>query len=238
MIMNGLILAAGEGRRLAADGVRQPKSLVQVNGQAQLPHLIETLRALGCETVTCMVPFQLARKLSSLPSIAGEARITVVGCRTPSSLHTLALGLAAIPAGSVLCTMVDTVMRRADWDSLGNSIHQRLDGGHDLVLAVTPYVDDESPVYVSLGTDGTVVAISDTPLDPVTVTGGVYGLSNVARTAVRGAIGRQTERLRQFLAFAAGSMRVTAVSVPRIIDVDRASDLAAANRWMESPSAS
>jgi CTP:molybdopterin cytidylyltransferase MocA len=236
--MNGLILAAGDGRRLAADGVRQPKSLVQVGGQAQLPHLIATLRTLGCETVTCMVPFQLARKLSTLPSVIGEPRITVVGCRTPSSLHTLALGLAAIPAGSVMCTMVDTVMRRADWNALGSAIQQRLDGGCDLVLAVTPYVDDESPVYVSVSDDGTVRGVSDSPLQPVAVTGGVYGLSPAARAAVRGAIGRQTERLRQFLAFATDSMRVTAVSVPRIIDLDRASDLAAANRWMEDASSS
>jgi NDP-sugar pyrophosphorylase family protein len=237
--MNGLILAAGEGRRLAADGVRQPKSLVQVGGRAQLPHLIGTLRALGCETVTCMVPFQLARRLSALSSVADQPRITVVGCRTPSSLHTLALGLAAIPSGTVLCTMVDTVMRGTDWTTLGNAIQERLDGGTDLVLAVTPYVDDERPVYVAVAEDGTVRGISETPVEPVAVTGGVYGLSNAARAAVRGAIGRQTERLRQFLAFAAaGSLRVTAVSVPRIIDLDRASDLAAANRWIEDPSVS
>src|SRR5262245_64940726 len=127
--MNGLILAAGEGRRLAADGIRQPKSLVEVAGQAQLPHLIATLRRLECATVTCMVPFEWARELNLLPIVASNSRVTVIGCRTPSSLHTMALGLAAVPVGPVFCTMVDTVMREKDWTRLASATQAQLSSG-------------------------------------------------------------------------------------------------------------
>src|SRR2546430_16646603 len=62
-----------------------------------------------------------------------------------------------------------------------------LEEGAELVLAVTPYVDDESPVYVSRRGDGDVRAVSDEPVVPVCVTGGAYGLSAAARLAVAGA---------------------------------------------------
>ena len=231
--MNGLILAAGEGRRLAADGIRQPKSLVEVGGQAQLPHLITTLRRLDCETVTCMVPFEWARELALLPIVASSPRITIIGCRTPSSLHTMALGLAAVAPGPVFCTMVDTVMREPDWTTLATTTRSQLASGVELTLAVTPYVDDERPLYVVRDAEDKVIDVSDTPVEPVAVTGGVYGLSDTARWAVREAIGRQTERLRHFLSYAArGALRVAAIAVPRIIDVDRARDVAAANEWL------
>ena len=53
--MHGLVLAGGEGSRLAADGVAVPKPMVAVAGRAQAVHLVETLLGLGCPTVTCMV---------------------------------------------------------------------------------------------------------------------------------------------------------------------------------------
>src|SRR2546430_15451806 len=61
-----------------------------------------------------------------------------------------------------------------------------LEEGAELVLAVTPYVDDESPVYVSRRGDGDVRAVSDEPVAPVGVTGGANGRCAAARLAAAG----------------------------------------------------
>jgi hypothetical protein len=180
-----------------------------------------------------MVPFEWARELALLPIVGSSSRITIIGCRTPSSLHTMALGLAAVAPGPIFCTMVDTVMREPDWTRLATTTRAQLASGIELSLAVTPYVDDERPLYVVRDGEDKVIDVSDTPVEPVAVTGGVYGLSDSARLAVREAIGRQTERLRHFLSYAArGALKVAAIAVPRIIDVDRARDVAAANEWL------
>src|SRR2546430_14695189 len=74
-----------------------------------------------------------------------------------------------------------------------------LEEGAELVLAVTPYVDDESPVYVSRRGDGDVRAVSDEPVAPVCVTGGGYGLSAAARVAAAGAGARRVPQVRALL---------------------------------------
>jgi len=103
----------------------------------------------------------------------------------------------------------------------------------EVVLAVTPYVDDESPVYVSRPDGGDVRALSDTPLAPPCVTGGVYGLSTAARQAAAEAVARGVHKMRAFLTQrVADGRRVAAVEVARIIDIDRPSDLQHANAWL------
>lgn len=234
--MHGLILAGGEGTRLAAGGVAQPKPLVEVAGRPQIVGLLETFAALGCHSLTCAVraDFPAVRRL--LDGARFGPPLSIVECRTPSSLHTLVEGLRVVPAGPVFCSMVDTAMRAEDWRAVYQATARHLEEGADMVLAVTPYVDDESPVYVSRGRGtegGAVHAVSDEPIHPPCVTGGVYGLSAGARGAAADAVAAGVRKMRGFLkAVLADGGRVAAVEVPRIIDIDRPSDLQTANAWL------
>jgi NDP-sugar pyrophosphorylase family protein len=231
--VHGLILAGGEGSRLAAGGIAVPKPLVQVGGKPQIVALLDTFAALGCPSLTCAVraDFPAVRRL--LDGRRFGPPLTVVECRTPSSLHTLVEGLGAVPPGPVFCSMVDTVMRPEDWGTVYAAAERHLAEGAEVVLAVTPYVDDESPVYVSRLGSGDVRALSDKPLAPPCVTGGVYGLSDAARQAAAEAVARGVHKMRAFLTQrVADGRRVAAVEVPRIIDIDRPSDLQHANAWL------
>ena len=230
--MHGLILAGGEGSRLAAGGIPIPKPLVEVAGKPQIVGLLETFAGLGCRSLTCAVRADVPAVRRLLDGRRFGPPLTIVECRTPSSLHTLVAGLAAVPAGPVFCSMVDTVMRPEDWRAVYQATERYLGEGADMVLAVTPYVDDESPVYVSRqGVE--VRAVSDQATDPPCVTGGVYGLSIGSRRAAAAAVGRGVYRMRGFLkALVADGRRVAAVEVARIIDIDRPSDLQTANAWL------
>lgn len=226
MMMQGLILAGGRGSRLAADGVETPKALVEVGGRPQIVNLIETFADLGCESITCMV-----REGIRVES-TGPALVRV--CRTPSSLHTLVAGLALVPQGPVFCAMVDTVMPAADWRRLYRGIAERLDHGAAAVLAVTPFVDDELPLYVTRDPEGMATAILDTPPAGALplVTGGVYGLSPAARRLASVAVA-SLHRMRAFLRLLVELQTpVATVEVPRIIDLDHKRDLEAAERWL------
>ena len=224
----GLILAGGRGSRLAADGVETPKALVEIAGRPQIAHLVQTFQELGCESITCMVREGIPVDLP-FPAV-------VRTCRTPSSLHTLVAGLAAVPPGPVFCAMVDTVMPLADWRRLFRGVTDSLAGGSLAVLAVTPFVDDELPLYVTRNAAGLVVDISDTPGPaagaPLLVTGGVYGLSPVARRLASVAVA-SLHRMRAFLKLLVElRIPVATVEVPRIIDLDHKRDLEAAESWL------
>ncbi len=219
--MHGLILAGGEGSRLVAGGIGVPKPLVEVAGRPQIVGLLETFAALGCQSLTCAVRADFPAVARALDGRSFGPLLTLVECRTPSSL------------GPVFCSMVDTVMRPADWRTVFGATQRHLERGADMVLAVTPYVDDESPVYVARGVDGEVRAVSDEPVHPPCVTGGVYGLSAGIRHAAADAVAGGGHRMRGFLkVVVADGRRVAAVEVPRIIDIDRPSDLQHANAWL------
>src|SRR2546426_5431787 len=80
--------------------------------------------------------------------------LSVVECRTPSSLHTLVEGLRVVPAGPVFCSMVDTVMRPDDWRGGFPAAQRHPEGGAGMGVAVAPYVGDEAPRVVVRGGGG------------------------------------------------------------------------------------
>lgn len=229
--LHGLVLAGGEGSRLAGGGV--PKPLVRVAGRPQLVHLIETLAGLGCPSVTCLVRDDFGAAVADVERRRWAVPVGFHACHTPSSLHTLAEGFARLPAGAAFVTMVDTVMRPQDWRDLYAAARASLDAGSDAVLAVTPFVDDEAALYVSTDAGGRVRRLSAAPLEPVSVTGGAYAFAAGVRPLATEAVADGVARMRNFLARLVDRGHVvTAVSVPRIIDLDRPSDLEAANAWL------
>lgn len=239
--MHGLILAGGEGARLAADGVPAPKALARVAGRPQLLALAEQLATLGCASVTCVVNEDVAASLARTPSLAVTARrlaarARVVECRTPSSLHTLAVGLACMPPGDVLCSMVDTVMAPADWRLVYEAGARGLASGAVAVLAVTPYDGgDDAPLWAQLTPRDAVSRLGGAPSAPPRVTGGVYAFGAAARARVPAALAAGRHRMRAFLADLVDSgADVRAVEVACIVDVDHKRDLERANAYLAS----
>jgi choline kinase len=229
MTLHGLVLAGGTGSRLAAEGLSDPKPLVSVRGRPQVVRLIETLLAAGCPTVTCMVREGLAGVRETIEGEFGGERVKVVLCRTPSSLHTLVAGLGAVPDGAIFCAMVDTVMRPPDWHRAFRETAAHLEEGADAVLVVTPFIQDETPLYVHRDAQGRAVRVGSQRCEPPLVTGGVYGFSAAARGAAGEALADGVHRMRGFLQrLLEEGARVPTVEVEQVVDLDHVADLKAA----------
>jgi NDP-sugar pyrophosphorylase family protein len=233
--MHGLVLAGGEGSRLAAEGVPTPKPLLPVAGQPLIVTLLRTLERLGCESLTCMVRADFPDVPKVLAGLKFTPPLQCLTCTTPSSAHTLVAGLESVPDGPVFCTMVDTVMRPRDWTAAYAATGDHLAGGADAVLVVTPFVHDESPLYVARDREGLARSLGSAPGGDARVSGGVYGFGPAAREAARDALSDGVQRMRGFLQrLIADGARVATVEVAQIIDLDRRSDWDLANTWMAS----
>ena len=137
-----------------------------------------------------------------------------------------------MPAGPVFCVLVDTVLPEADWVTAHHQAGLALESA-DAVVAVTPYVNDEKPLWVDAADDGVVAAFGRRGAVD-SVTGGLYWLGPRARTAAAVAVNEGTQRLRGFLTgFVASGARVHTVTIPKIIDIDTAADLAEAVALLE-----
>jgi NDP-sugar pyrophosphorylase family protein len=229
--VHALILAGGEGSRLRADGVATPKAFVEIGGRPLMFRLVETLRGLGCASITAAIRQSVLDE--AVARDARDAGLQVLPCDTPSSLHTLARGLEAVPPGPILCTMVDTVMRAADWEQLFLRADRLLQGGADACVAVTGYVDDEKPLWVTRRSDGMVRSFESTPVTPALVTGGVYFLSSSIRELAPRVVSLGVVRMRGFLRWLVEhGYHVATADVERIVDLDRGRDLAQAVTWL------
>lgn len=241
--MHGLILACGEGSRLAADGVQTPKAFVDIAGVPQLLRLVEQFHALGCPSITCMLHESACDWLRTAvddrirrAARRIEALARVVPCRTPSSLHTFVDALTHVQPGWVFAAMVDSVMSPNDWASVFASSSRWLARGADAVLAVTPARDhDDAPLWVALEHAQRVIAIGpDAAPAAEHVTGGVYAFAEAARARAAETLASGGHRMRIFLrGLVASGLDVRAVAIPRIIDIDHRDDLDRANTYMK-----
>jgi NDP-sugar pyrophosphorylase family protein len=231
--MHALILAGGEGSRLRADGVATPKAFVEIGGRPLILRLLETMRRLGCESVTAAIRRSALDQAGPYLGAGDREGLRIVPCVTTSSLHTLARGIEAVPPGPLLCTMVDTVMREDDWQRVFTESNRWLRDGADACVAVTPHVDDERPLWVARRGSGVVTAFRSDPISPAVVTGGVYFLSSGIRNLVPRVLSLGVARMRGFLSWLVEhGYEVATVEVERIVDLDRGRDLAAATTWL------
>ena len=111
------IIAGGEGSRLAAEGVKEPKPLVKVGGESLLDRLVRVFWNNDAEGI--VVAFRksmtdVAVQLSYLQGCAdcdGLAPVICTGVETPSSMHSLAAIIDRLAEGPFCVTTVDTVFR-------------------------------------------------------------------------------------------------------------------------------
>jgi hypothetical protein len=97
------------------------------------------------------------------------------------------------------------------------------------VLAVTPFVSDEKPLWVTLGAGGRVAALGEAGSDLVTA--GVYRVSDRAR---RLATAPEPARLREYLGWLlAREEPMYGEIIETVVDVDRALDVASAEALVD-----
>lgn len=236
--MNFGIIAAGEGSRLVQEGVALPKPLVNLEGLPMIGRLIEMFTSLGAGCVSVIVNEEMVEVQKYLASLAPvlSCRLEVVVKSTPSSMHSFhELGRLLGGRGRFVLTTVDTVFRRDDFARYVDAFASA-PADVDGMMAVTSYIDDEKPLYVETDADMDITAFRDEPAPGIRfVSGGVYGLDSGAIDILDRCVGSGISRMRNFQrALVEAGQRLKAYDMGKIIDVDHASDIEKAARFLAS----
>jgi NDP-sugar pyrophosphorylase family protein len=219
-IVSGAVIAAGEGSRLRGLGV--PKPLVKVAGAPLIEHVLSNFEAAGIASAAVIFNESERDCEAFVRERFGRLVSTVLVKTTRSSLESFRAILAAAPRGRLLVSTVDAFCPRKDFvDFVRRAGELPADA---TVLAVTGYVHDEKPLWVTTTRHGRVSVVGGASGNAVTA--GIYVFPRKVR---RLDIPPGLARLRDFLAWLAKEGEpIQSVAIRRVVDVDRAEDVAAA----------
>jgi len=230
--MHYAIIAAGEGSRLAQEGVAKPKPLVELSGEPMIMRLMNIFQRCNAESISVIINDFMPEVRQYLESISLDVPLNVVVKSTPSSMHSFWELSKVMKPGKFCLTTVDTIFREEDFARYVAAFEA--DDKHDGLWAVTPFIEDEKPLYVDVDRRMNIKAFCDQAFDGAKyVSGGVYAMTDKAFPVLNECIDKGISRMRNFQrALIENGMRLKAFSIDKIIDVDHASDIEVAQNFI------
>ena len=230
--MNYAIIAAGEGSRLAQEGVAKPKPLVELSGEPMIGRLISIFLRCNAESISIIVNEYMTEVREYLESLKLPVPLNLVVKTTPSSMHSFYELSRVMKPGKFCLTTVDTIFREPDFARYIAAFEA--DTENDGMMAVTPFIDDEKPLYVETDDQMNIVAFRDDAWDGAKyVSGGIYALNEKSFGVVKECIDNGVSRMRNFQrALVSSGLKLKAYSIDKIIDVDHAEDIATAQKFI------
>jgi NDP-sugar pyrophosphorylase family protein len=227
--MRYAVIAAGEGSRLAQEGMTTPKPLVKIGGECMVDRLVRIFVAAGAKEV-CVVCNPSSEAYIKSRQEAGAPLRSIVRT-TPSSMHSMYELMPMLEGDEpFVLTTVDTVFRESEFQDYVAAFEKMVAAGEaDGLMGVTTYIDDEKPLYVATDDDLNIRAFLDADENPRYVSGGIYGLTPCALATLRRCVDRGESRMRNFQrALLTDGLQLKAFPFTKVIDVDHAGDIAKA----------
>ena len=231
--MKFAIISAGEGSRLAQEGVQLPKPLVQLNGMAMIDRLIHIFAKNGAEQVVVIINNEVAQTKEHLALLkkVSEVPLEVIVKTTPSSMHSFYELSTYLKDDKFCLTTVDTIFREEEFSRFIETFKA---SDKDGLMAVTDYIDDEKPLYISTDEELNITGFHDerTP-DCRYISGGIYCLTPKSIDTLQRCMENGMSRMRNFQRqLVADGLHLGAYPFSKILDVDHASDIEKAEAFL------
>jgi NDP-sugar pyrophosphorylase family protein len=223
-IVSGGIIAAGAGSRLRQAGWPMPKPLVPVAGVPLIEHVICNFILAGITSLVIIVNEQERDCANWVQSRFPNINLRFIVKTTRSSLESFFEVAPCLGSGRGLISTVDAWCPQEEFVTFISAARQC--PPEATVLAVTPLVADERPLWVALDASGRITSLGEEAGEVVTA-----GMYLVPERLRRLSPPRELGRLREFLAWLVKQGEpVYGVVMPNVVDVDRAEDVALAER--------
>lgn len=233
--LQGAIIAAGSGERLRRNGEDIPKPLVRIDGETLLTRQARAMTRVGAREVLAIVNSETA-SIIKRDRIEMPANLRLIVRDTPNSMESLlALG-EMLASGHFLLATVDAIIADAELAKFIERAHALITNhemrSFDGVLGVVRWRGDKKPLFAKIAADQEIVALGEE--EAPMVTAGVYLLPTSIFAFAESARRVQLSALRRFLSMLIDKeVRLGAVELADVIDVDEAADLAAARVVVE-----
>ena len=244
--MKFAIIAAGDGSRLAQEGITEPKPLVKVRGERLIDRLIRIFMGNNATEIVVICNEQMSDVASHLKMIQDEGLngrhvpFRFVIKSTPSSMHSFYELRHFLRDDPFILTTVDTIFDESEFHDYVLSFQDKIAHGTDALMGVTDYIDDEKPLYVGVDNVMRINGYYDTPqADSRFISAGMYGLTASSLDILETCIEKGESRMRNFQrALVAADLRIEAFPLTKVFDIDHIEDIRKADEGVKNLSSS
>ena len=244
--MKFAIIAAGDGSRLAQEGVTEPKPLVKVRGERLIDRLIRIFMGNNATEIVVICNEQMSDVASHLKMIQDKGLnglpvpLRFVIKSTPSSMHSFYELRHFLRDETFILTTVDTIFDESEFHDYVLSFQDKIAQGTDALMGVTDYIDDEKPLYVGVDNVMRINGYYDTPqADSHFISAGIYGLTASLLDILEACIEKGESRMRNFQrALVAADLRIEVYPLTKVFDIDHIDDIRKADEGVKNLSSS
>ena len=240
--MKFAIIAAGDGSRLAQEGITEPKPLVKVRGERLIDRLIRIFMGNNATEIVVICNEQMSDVASHLEMIQDEGLnglhvpLRFVIKSTPSSMHSFYELRHFLRDEPFILTTVDTIFDESEFHDYVLSFQDKIAQGTDALMGVTDYIDDEKPLYVGVDNVMCINGYYDTPqANSRFISAGIYGLTASSLDILEACIEKGESRMRNFQrALVADGLRIEAYPLTKVFDIDHIDDIRKADEGVKN----
>ncbi len=231
--MKFAIISAGEGSRLAQEGIALPKPLVPLHGVAMIDRLIGIFKRNGAEQIVLIINNEQPLTKAHMARLQAECDVPleVIVKTTPGSMHSFYALSPFLRSGKFCLTTVDTIFREEEFAAFIEAFKK---SDADGCMAVTDFIDDEKPLYISTNEALDITGFHDTATPACRyISGGIYCLTPKAIDTLHQCMAKGLMRMRDFQRqLVADGLKLKAYPFKKILDVDHAADIGKAEAFL------
>lgn len=233
--MKYVILAAGLGSRFAKNGEKKPKPLVEIEGQPMIGRLIDILMKNDGEQINIVANSRMPELVEYLENLKAKGLPLVVRpIISDNSYYSLSQAAEGL-TGRFIAMTVDTIFPNGEFADYVNK-SAKLDD-NQVLMGLTRFVDDESPLYARMGDNGQVIDYrygGEPFAEGTIVSAGLYALNDKAMDIVAARKG-YPESLSDFQRILAAEtdMEVLPFEFSKAMDVDCLHDQQVAEQFLK-----
>ena len=240
--MKFAIIAAGDGSRLAQEGITEPKPLVKVRGERLIDRLIRIFMGNNATEIVVICNEQMFDVANHLKMIQAKGLnglpipLRFVVKSTPSSMHSFYELRDFLRDDPFILTTVDTIFDESEFHDYVLSFQDKIAQGTDALMGVTDYIDDEKPLYVGVDNVMRINGYYDTPqADSHFISAGIYGLTVPSLNILEACIEKGESRMRNFQrALVVAGLRIEAYLLTKVFDIDHIDDIRKADEGVNN----
>lgn len=233
--MNYVILAAGLGSRFTREGEKNPKPLVSIMGQPMIGRLIKVLMGCNADQIYIVANSRMPELVAYLEQLKAEGYpLHVRPIVSDNSYYSLSEACKGVE-GRFIAMTVDAIFPIAEFREYAAAVEKMPDS--EVMMGLTRFVDDESPLWAKLSDDGAEVVDYRYGGEPfgsdLIVSAGLYGLTPRAMefVAARKEYPESLSDFQRILA-AESPLKVRIFEFSKALDVDCGHDREVAEAFL------